>query len=296
MNARIFLVVIASIFFIFFSCRAKKHGAPAAVNTINAQAADSVMNALDAVQIRVQAPDTITTASGFRFVLLRHYGGSRKAQFGDNLEVRYHGMLTDGSEFDNSYKYGKNFVFSLGNKNIMRGWNEGFAMMSEGDSALFIIPPALGYGSAGAKGIPPNSTLLYYVELVTIKDPPHVSPYLWKGRPEHVTESGLKYYVVKEGSGTRAYPMASVKIHYTGFLSDGKVFDSSILREEPQEFKLGVGMVIKGLDEAVLLMRVGARYHLVIPPGLAYGDQEAGGGAIPPNATLEYDVELIDVK
>jgi peptidylprolyl isomerase len=277
---------------IIFSCRSKK----------NIQASNGTAPQVNNITpgktpvVREQAPDTLKTASGLRFVLLKHNGGARKAVYGDKLEVKYFGRLANGSEFDNSYKYEKGFEFALGNASIMKGWNEGFAMMAEGDSALLIIPPALGYGSAGAKGIPPNSTLYYYVELVKIKDSPRVMPYFYKGKPEYATASGLKYYIIKEGSGTKAYPMASVKIHYTGFLSDGKIFDSSILRDEPQEFKLGVGMVIKGLDEAVLLMRVGARYHLVIPPSLAYGDQEAGGGVIPANATLEYDVELLDVK
>ncbi len=115
------------------------------------------------------------------------------------------------------------------------------------------------------------------------------------GKPELVTKSGLKYYVVKEGNGPQAYPGANVKVHYTGYLLDGKIFDSSVLREEPLEFKVGVGMVIKGWDEGIMMMKQGAKYRFIIPPSLAYGDQGAGN-VIPPNATLTFDCELVEVK
>jgi peptidyl-prolyl cis-trans isomerase A (cyclophilin A) len=86
-----------------------------------------------------------------------------------------------------------------------------------------------------------------------------------------------------------------VRVHYTGKLPDGKIFDSSIPRGEPIEFKLGAGRVIKGWDEGIALMKVGGKATLTIPPHLGYGERGAGG-VIPPNATLIFDVELVDVK
>ncbi|MBI4731361.1 MAG: FKBP-type peptidyl-prolyl cis-trans isomerase [Chloroflexi bacterium] len=110
------------------------------------------------------------------------------------------------------------------------------------------------------------------------------------------TASGLEYNEVSAGKGAQAVAGKTVKVHYTGKFPDGKVFDSSVSRGEPIEFVLGAGRVIKGWDEGIALMKVGGKAQLTIPPGLAYGERGAGGGVIPPNATLVFDVELVDVK
>ncbi len=110
------------------------------------------------------------------------------------------------------------------------------------------------------------------------------------------TASGLEYIEVLAGTGAQAQRGKTVRVHYTGKLqSDGKVFDSSVTRGQPIEFRLGVGQVIKGWDEGIALMKEGGKAQLVIPPELGYGSRGAGG-VIPPNATLIFDVELISVK
>jgi peptidyl-prolyl cis-trans isomerase A (cyclophilin A) len=109
------------------------------------------------------------------------------------------------------------------------------------------------------------------------------------------TASGLEYVEVLAGKGTQAAAGKKVKVHYTGKFPDGKVFDSSVSRGEPLEFMLGQGRVIKGWDEGIALMKVGGTAVLTIPPNLAYGERGAGG-VIPPNATLVFEVELVDVK
>ena len=109
------------------------------------------------------------------------------------------------------------------------------------------------------------------------------------------TASGLEYMEVTAGTGAQAVAGKTVKVHYTGKFRDGKVFDSSVSRSEPIEFVLGRGRVIKGWDEGIALMKVGGKAVLTIPPNLAYGEHGAGG-VIPPNATLVFDVELVDVK
>ena len=108
------------------------------------------------------------------------------------------------------------------------------------------------------------------------------------------TASGLEYLEVEEGSGEQAKAGKTVSVHYTGKFQDGKVFDSSISRGEPISFPLGAGLLIKGWDEGIALMKVGGKAQLVIPPHLAYGESGAGG-VIPPNATLVFDVELVSV-
>jgi peptidyl-prolyl cis-trans isomerase A (cyclophilin A) len=109
------------------------------------------------------------------------------------------------------------------------------------------------------------------------------------------TESGLRYKMIQKGSGKKAENGKVVAVHYTGQLEDGKVFDSSIPRKKPIEFPLGQGNVIEGWDEGIALLQVGDKARFVIPSHLGYGSRGAGG-AIPPNATLIFDVELMDVK
>ena len=109
------------------------------------------------------------------------------------------------------------------------------------------------------------------------------------------TESGLRYQILQKGSGLKAEKGQTVSVHYKGQLADGTVFDSSYKRNQPLEFPVGVGQVIPGWDEGICLLNVGDKARLVIPSELGYGSRGAGG-VIPPNATLIFDVELMDVK
>ena len=115
-----------------------------------------------------------------------------------------------------------------------------------------------------------------------------------EGKPVK-TASGLEYWDIKQGTGGTAVSGMVVKVHYTGWLENGKKFDSSVDRGEPFEFPLGAHRVIKGWDEGVAGMKVGGKRQLRIPPDLGYGARGAGG-AIPPNATLIFDVELLATK
>lgn len=108
------------------------------------------------------------------------------------------------------------------------------------------------------------------------------------------TASGLQYEEITVGSGAAAQAGQSVTVHYTGWLTDGKKFDSSKDRNEPFEFNLGAGEVIRGWDEGVQGMQVGGTRKLTIPAALGYGARGAGG-VIPPNATLVFEVELLGV-
>ncbi len=109
------------------------------------------------------------------------------------------------------------------------------------------------------------------------------------------TESGLRYQIIQKGNGTKAEKGNTVSVHYKGQLADGTVFDSSYKRNQPLEFPVGVGQVIAGWDEGICLLQVGDKARLVIPSDLGYGSAGAGG-VIPPDATLVFDVELMEVK
>lgn len=110
---------------------------------------------------------------------------------------------------------------------------------------------------------------------------------------QQTTASGLKYEILTQGSGASPARGSTVTVHYTGTFPDGRKFDSSRDRGQAFSFKLGMGQVIRGWDEGVALMSKGARFQFTIPPELAYGSRGAGG-VIPANATLMFDVELLN--
>jgi hypothetical protein len=109
------------------------------------------------------------------------------------------------------------------------------------------------------------------------------------------TGSGLKYIILEKGAGAQAESGKEATVHYTGYLTDGKVFDSSIKRNQPFSFTIGEGKVIKGWDEGVALMRVGDKLRFIIPPELGYGEKGAGN-VIPPKATLIFDIKLLNIS
>ena len=112
---------------------------------------------------------------------------------------------------------------------------------------------------------------------------------------EIIKDSGLRMLEHKKGSGEKPKSGQTISAHYEGYLEDGTVFDSSIQRNQPFEFPVGQGRVIKGWDEAFLDMNVGSKRTLIIPPELGYGEKGAGV-KIPPNSVLIFDVELLEIK
>jgi peptidylprolyl isomerase len=217
-------------------------------------------------------------------------------QVGDVVAVHYRGQLEDGTVFDSSYDRGQPIRFALGQGRVIRGWDEGIALMNQGGKARLIIPPDLAYGAAGAGGvIPPNATLIFDVELVSIQPGSPAAPVQVSDGDYQQTASGLRYADLQVGDGAVAEVGQTVSVHYTGWLENGQKFDSSLDRGEPFALTLGQGQVIRGWEEGVPGMRVGGRRQLVIPPELGYGAAGAGG-VIPPDATLIFEIELLDVQ
>lgn len=238
-----------------------------------------------------------TTESGLKYEITEK-GTGEQPQTGDKVTVHYTGFLTDSAKtkFDSSIDRGQPFTFKLGNGQVIKGWDEGIALLSVGDKAILSIPSDLAYGERGAGSvIPPNSDLIFEVELISFETPKPIVPFDVAGKDTITTESGLKYIIVNEGEGVNPYASQFVSVDYTGYLLDGTIFDSSIDRGEPIAFPVGKGQVIKGWDEGLMLLNTGAKARLIIPSELAYGEQGAVG-IIPPNATLIFDVELLEIR
>ena len=213
------------------------------------------------------------------------------------VKVHYTGWLEDGTKFDSSVDRGQPSSFPL--NRVIRGWTEGVANMKVGEKCKFRIPAKLAYGSQGRPSIPANSILIFDVELLDIIDYAKVPP-MEQLPGDSVTGdistsgTGLQWYDIAEGSGeTPAGPSSTVEVHYTGWLTDGTKFDSSVDRGQTIEFPLNG--VIAGWTEGVGSMKVGGKRKLIIPAELGYGAAGAGG-VIPGGATLIFDVELVSTK
>lgn len=237
----------------------------------------------------------MTTASGLIYEETLA-GTGATPQPGDIVSVHYTGTLTNGTVFDSSHARNEPITFQLGRGQVIAGWDEGIGLMKQGGKARLTLPPHLAYGERGAGGvIPPNATLIFEVELVDIQPappPPPEAPTKVDESQYTTTPSGLKYYDIREGDGPTPTKGTAVLVHYTGWLTDGTMFDSSLLRGQAFTFVLGGGQVIPGWDEGVSTMKVGSYRQLVLPPNLAYGSRGAAG-VIPPNATLIFEVELL---
>ena len=241
-----------------------------------------------------------TTASGLQYEDTE-VGSGTEAVAGKGVAVHYTGWLYEngeqGKKFDSSVDRRAPFEFSLGAGMVIKGWDEGVQGMKVGGKRTLVIPATLGYGARGAGGvIPPNATLKFDVELLEVEGD------LADDQEEPDAggvSAGLLIEDTEVGTGAEATRGTNVSVHYTGWLyengAQGKKFDSSLDRNDPFEFPLGGGMVIKGWDEGVQGMKVGGKRTLIIPPHLGYGARGAGG-VIPGNATLKFDVVLLGVN
>lgn len=234
----------------------------------------------------------VKTESGLRYWDVKVGDGESPSDPKARVTVHYSGWLTDGTLFDSSVKRGKPSEFRL--DGVIKGWTEGLMSMKVGGIRQLLIPPELAYGKRAKSNIPADSTLIFDVELIDVKNPPPPP----KQTPVDditpvTTESGLKYWDIKVGDGDSPQSTSTVTVHYSGWFTDGKLFDSSVQPGLPATFRLNG--VIKGWTEGVGSMKVGGKRRLEIPYQLAYG--EAGKPpTIPPKATLIFEIELISFR
>jgi peptidylprolyl isomerase len=229
--------------------------------------------------------DAVKTASGLAYRSLQDGQGTVHPKPEATVEVHYTGWTTDGKMFDSSAKRNKTAKFPL--KAVIAGWTEGLQTMTIGQKTRFWIPEALAYQGKPGK---PAGMLVFDVELVNFTNPPE-APADVAAPPKDAkkTASGLAYRVLQPGKGTvHPAPTNRVRVHYSGWTTDGQMFDSSVTRGQPLVFALN--RVIPGWTEGVQLMVEGESTRFWVPQELAYKGQ---AGA--PAGMLVFDVELIEI-
>jgi peptidylprolyl isomerase len=250
----------------------------------------------------------VTLKSGVKYKDVK-VGNGAEVKDGNLVEIHFKGWIVKDSSdvytdwsmdstkqkdmIADSYQMGQAMKFVLGSESFIKGSEEGMIGMKPGGQRIIIIPANCGYGADGMGPIPPNTDIKVYVEMVSTKEVPQVKMWDVDSTLFKTTASGLKYAIIKEGEGPLVQKQQQVKVHYSGFLLNGTKFDSSVERDEPLTFMAGVGQVIPGWDEGLLLLKKGSKAKFVIPDSLAYGDRDLG--KIPPKSTLIFDVEIIDV-
>jgi peptidylprolyl isomerase len=245
----------------------------------------------------VAAPpaDAQKTPSGLASKVIAKGTGTEHPVSEDRVRVHYTGWMTNGIMFDSSVKRGEPTEFPL--NGVIPGWSEGVQLMVVGEKRRFWIPANLAYGDTARRPGMPYGMLVFDIELLNIKSAPKPIPaptdVAAAPKDAKKTASGLAYKVIQKGTGTE-HPKATsqVQVHYTGWTTDGKMFDSSVVRGEPTTFPLDG--VIKGWTEGVQLMVVGEKARFWIPGALAYGDTPRRPGA--PAGTLVFDIELLKIQ
>jgi FKBP-type peptidyl-prolyl cis-trans isomerase len=238
----------------------------------------------------VAAPpaDAQKTASGLAYKHLQEGTGATPDAW-DAVTVNYTGWTTDGKMFDSSLKRGRPATFPL--NQVIAGWTEGLQLVKQGGKARLWIPKELAYNDMQGR---PQGMLVFDVELLEIEDraQPPAAPADVAAPPKDAkkTEKGVFYKVLQPGTG-KDHPVetSTVKVHYTGWTTDGKMFDSSVARGEPISFPLN--RVIPGWTDALQTMVVGQKMRVWIPKELAYNDMPGR-----PPGMLVFDVELLGIE
>jgi peptidylprolyl isomerase len=244
-------------------------------------------------------PDAQRTPSGLATRVTSPGTGTVHPGPHDKVTVNYTGWTTDGKVFDTTTTRGHPATFTV--SSLIKGWTEGLQLMVVGEKRRFWIPAELAYGQHPSRAGMPAGTLTFDVELVDLEvapPPPPVPPDVAAAPPSATrTGSGLAYRVIKASSDPNApKPTATSKVtvNYTGWTTDGTMFDSSVTRGKPAKFSLD--HVIPGWTEGLQRMKVGDVVRFWIPGKLAYDDPAKPARAGAPHGTLVFDVELVGVE
>lgn len=247
---------------------------------------------LEYLEENAQRDGVIVTESGLQYRVIAESDGLLPTE--ESVVVfDFIGTFVDGEQFNNTFDSGQATIVSL--NNLPPGLREGLQLAPIGSRYEFVLPPELGYGNNPPAGIPPGAVLIFELELLHSNnyDPVFLDENAQK-EDIMVTESGLQYRIIEEGSGAVPESGSIVNVEYTGTFIYGETFDTSRNTDGPATFS--VNGVIDGFSEGLQLMQEGARYEFFVPGELAYGNQPPQGSPIYPNATLIFDVELISIN
>jgi peptidylprolyl isomerase len=234
-------------------------------------------------------PKYKSTKSGLKYNIITKVKKGEKVQPLHTVQILFTSTLEDGTPIASSADRNNPLEFIYGNGEVLKGWEEAISMMKIGEKGSFLIPPSLAYGDKKAGKVPPNSTIKIDIELIG-----SYKTFYNTDRTDYTkTASGLKYIIHnKKPSGEAVKAGNYVVIHYTGYVieADGKrkVFDSSRKNKGSSIIQCGVKKFINGLDEGILLGKVGDSLSLIIPPALGYGSK--ANQLVPANSTLGFDI------
>lgn len=247
---------------------------------------------------------------------------------GDYVKLKYVGKMLDGTIFDQSQPEDP-FVFRVGYRIVIQGWDKGIQKLPVGSKATLLVPAKLAYGSSGLGEIPPNTPLLFELEILDILSPDAYDQYMMRiekkereAYKKHVaeqfkkdqklindyasdeklrvkrTKKGVSYLIKKKGKGDNLKRGDKITIHYEGMLLDGTKFDSSYDNKEPFTFILGHGKVIDGWEDALVNFQKGSKGVLIIPSKMAYGRLaiREKGINIPSDSVLVFKIEVVKVE
>lgn len=212
----------------------------------------------------------------------------------DTVVVNYSATTLDGTFLGSSDSDGELLSFIKGSSSTIYGLSEAIGYMQVGAKATAIIPSDLAYSYYSYGDIDPYTTLIYELELKNIKPGITVEPYDTSKMTLHTTSSGLQYYIVEENDSTEVTNGVTVSIDFSAYFEDGTLFNSSLKRGEASEYSLGGGYLIDGLEEGLVLMKIGEKFRFIIPSGLAYGEN-GYYPIIPPDETIIFDIEILDI-
>ncbi|MCK5137608.1 MAG: FKBP-type peptidyl-prolyl cis-trans isomerase [Bacteroidales bacterium] len=238
--------------------------------------------------------NTIPTWTGLYF-LEDSVGAGVNPEYYDTVVIDFHASLLDGTTIASSEINGEAFTFYLWDWAFIHGLNEAVSYMNEGSKARAIIPSPLAFGAYSSGVIKPYSTLLYDLELIEVRPGIPVEPFSTEDLLLNTTNSGLQYYKVVQNEEVMVKTGNTVSVQYTAYLPNGNIFDSSVKRESPAEFTVSAGSLIPGFFEGLMLMKVGEKFRFIIPSDLGYGEQ-GSFPVIPPNSTLTFDIEVLEIK